>query len=85
MKQKEKHPKKTQKIITKEIQSKKRPKKKQGEKTKRDTPGKKHKTTKRNIGVSRYPKNEEKKEFKTKQNRKVQHQRKQINTYINKY
>lgn len=38
--------------------------KKKGEKTKRDTPGKKHKTTKSNIGVSRYPKNEIKKEFK---------------------
>jgi hypothetical protein len=40
MKQKEKHPKKHKKIITKEIHSKKQPKKKKGEKTKRDTPGK---------------------------------------------
>lgn len=68
MKQKEKHPKKTQEIITKEIHSKKRPKQKQGEKTKRDTPGKKHKTTKSNIGVSRYPKNEKKKK-NSKQNK----------------
>jgi hypothetical protein len=64
MKQKEKHPKKHKKIITKEIHSKKQPKKKKGEKTKRDTPGKKHKTTKSSKRVSRYPKNEKKIELK---------------------
>ncbi len=85
MKQKEKQPKKNTKNHHKRNTLKETTKKKQGEKTKSDTPRKKHKTTKNNIGVSRYPKNEKKKEFKTKQNRKVQHERKQINTYINKY
>ncbi len=41
-----------------------------GQKTKRDTPGKKHKTTKSNIGVSRYPKKEKKNRIKKNKNSK---------------
>jgi hypothetical protein len=40
MKQKEKHPKRTQKIITKEIHSKKQPKKRREKKQKEIHPGK---------------------------------------------
>ncbi len=78
MKQKEKHPKKHKKSSQKKYTERNNPKKKKGEKTKRDTPGNKHKTTKSNIGVSRYSKNEKK--IKSKKSKSKQYKTEQFST-----